>query len=559
MKRSTEIEVLASRGRPLAVGKYRVLAELGRGGMANVYLAVIRGPGGVGKLVVLKALLAELASEPEAVAMFLDEARLATQLNHANVVQTYEVGTEGERHVIVMEYLEGQSLSAVLQRADAQGQPLPRELHLRILLSVLDGLHYAHEVKGYDGAALALVHRDVSPQNVFVCYDGQVKVLDFGIAKAATSAVHTATGLLKGKMAYMPPEQMSGSNIDRRADVFAVGCMLWGMAAGRKLWKDVPNVRIFRKVMNGEIPSPRTVNSLCDEELERITMKALAPDPEARYATALALHEDLERYAERFERAKSKSLGAFVAGLFPDTRRELKQLIDRQLAALSAQGDDAHSSMSTRTEGQRTHLAASVDVPSLGPSTGTGSRSQTQPPAKHGKTLVVAAGALLAAASFLLFRQTHGKIDAEAGSAHHAATEGVSTPQSSAPTAIVLEAQPAEATLTLDGEQLMGNPVTKLLPRDERVHRLAVVANGHIAVTREFVVEAPATISVVLVKTEAPLRVANADGDNARKGKRVVGSLRPASVPATTPKAPNCTEAFFIDATGTRRVRPECL
>lgn len=557
MKRSSEIEVLASSSRPLAVGKYRVLAELGRGGMANVFLAVIRGPGGVGKLVVLKALLPDLASEPEAVAMFLDEARLAMQLNHANVVQSYEVGTEGERHVIVMEYLEGQTLSAVLRKGEAEGQPLPRQLHLGILLSVLDGLHYAHELNGYDGAALSLVHRDVSPINVFVCYDGQVKLLDFGIAKAATSAAQTATGLLKGKMAYMPPEQMADSNIDRRADVFAVGCMLWGLAAGRKLWKDVPNVRIFRKVMNGEIPSPRAVNPSCDEELERITMKALAPDPEQRYATALAFHEDLERYADRFERAKSKGLGAYVAALFPDARRELKQLTDRQLAALSARGDDSHSSVSIRTEDQRTHLSASLDVSAPQPSNSTLSRSQTPPTAKHGRTLVIVAGGLCAAASLLLLRQTYRASDAEAALRRQAENQGVNTAQPSTPAAIVLEAQPADATLSLDGEQLMGNPVTKLLPRDDRVHRLGVVANGHIAVTREFMVEAPATISVVLVKPEVTTRVTSSNSDSGRKGKPLVATIRP--VPASTPKAPNCTEAFFIDVTGTRHIRPECL
>src|SRR5690242_1409927 len=164
---NNEADALTFERPTMRVGRYRILSELGRGGMSNVYLAVARGPGGVNKLVVLKALLPDLSTEPYALAMFLDEARLAAQLNHPNVVQTYEVGTESDRHVIVMEYLEGQSLSATVRRAEQLGAPLSLALHLRVIISVLEGLHYAHELKAYDGAPLLLVHRDISPQNVF--------------------------------------------------------------------------------------------------------------------------------------------------------------------------------------------------------------------------------------------------------------------------------------------------------------------------------------------------------------------------------------------------------
>ncbi|HEY5372930.1 MAG TPA: serine/threonine-protein kinase, partial [Polyangiaceae bacterium] len=212
--------------------KYRVLSELGRGGMANVSLAVTRGPGAVSKLVVLKALLPDLATEPDALTAFLEEARLAAQLNHGNVVQTYEVGTQGDQHVIVMEYLEGQTLGDVIRRGTVTGNPLSLAFQLRIIISVLEGLQYAHELCAYDGLPLMLVHRDVSPQNVFVTYDGQVKVLDFGIAKAKSSTINTATGMIKGKISYMSPEQMFSEGVDHRADVYSVGCMLWAAAAG---------------------------------------------------------------------------------------------------------------------------------------------------------------------------------------------------------------------------------------------------------------------------------------------------------------------------------------
>ncbi len=333
---------------PQVVGKYRVLCELGRGGMANVFLAVTRGAGGVNKLVVLKALLPELASEADALAMFLDEARLAAQLNHGNVVQTYEVGEEGARHVIVMEYLEGQALASILRRA---GETFPLALHLRVIVHVLEGLHYAHELRGYDGQRLELVHRDVSPQNVFVTYDGRAKVLDFGIAKAATSTTHTATGMVKGKIAYMSPEQMSGENVDRRADVYSVGCMLWAAAAGRKLWKDVPDAHILRDVMNGAVSSPKSVNPRCDAELDRIVMKALAKDPQDRYASALELQADLERYCDAANMPdRPRDLARFVCTLFASERDELRSRVERDLSLLATGGGFGPAEVPTRSK-----------------------------------------------------------------------------------------------------------------------------------------------------------------------------------------------------------------
>jgi serine/threonine-protein kinase len=185
----------SSRTMVRSVGRCRILAELGHGGMANVYLAVQHGQGGFNKLVVLKALRPELAVEPT-LSMFLDEARVAAQLNHANVVQTYEVGSHNDRHVIVMEYLEGQSFSQLLRQATATGLVIPLAVRVRILINALEGLHYAHDLCAYDGTRLDLVHRDISPQNIFVTYAGHVKVLDFGIAKAASSSTDTEAGVV---------------------------------------------------------------------------------------------------------------------------------------------------------------------------------------------------------------------------------------------------------------------------------------------------------------------------------------------------------------------------
>src|SRR6185436_17380332 len=214
------------------VGKYRIIALLGQGGMASVFLSVVPGPVGVNKLLVVKLLREEVSHDEDFVAMFVNEARLAARLNHANVVQTYEVGVEGRQHYLAMDYLDGQPLHAVLRKAGRSGVPL--EVQVRILAEALAGLHYAHTLRDFDGTDLRVVHRDVSPQNIFVNYDGQVKVVDFGIAKAAGAASNTQSGVFKGKLSYVAPEQAGGDLVDARADVFSVGVMLWEAIARKR-------------------------------------------------------------------------------------------------------------------------------------------------------------------------------------------------------------------------------------------------------------------------------------------------------------------------------------
>jgi len=212
------------------LGKYRLIAELGHGGMAEVFLAVAQGPAGFNKLTVIKQIRPQLADDPEFLSMFLDEARLAARLNHPQIVQTNEVGHEANRYFIAMEYLEGQPLNRVVNRVGRERFPLA--MHIGLLADTLAGLHYAHDLTDYDGTPLEVVHRDVTPHNIFITYEGQVKVVDFGIAKAMNSSSETKTGVLKGKVAYMAPEQARGEKVDRRADVFSVGVMLWEAAVG---------------------------------------------------------------------------------------------------------------------------------------------------------------------------------------------------------------------------------------------------------------------------------------------------------------------------------------
>ncbi len=320
-------------------GKYRLIAELGHGGMAEVFLAIASGPAGFNKLVVLKQIREQLAEDPEFLAMFLDEARLAARLNHPNVVQTNEVGEDGRRYFIAMEYLEGQPLNRVVQRLAKDGR-LTLAMHVRILIDALAGLHYAHELTDFDGTSLQVVHRDATPHNIFVTYAGQVKVVDFGIAKALGSSAETRTGVLKGKISYMSPEQALGEKVDRRADVFAVGIMLWEALAGRRPFKGHNDVVILQKLVAGEIPSPGTVRDDIPELLEAICMKALAHDREERFATAEDMQRALEAALEKLgERPQLRAVGDLVTRAFADERLRLRGVIEAQMASLRASGE----------------------------------------------------------------------------------------------------------------------------------------------------------------------------------------------------------------------------
>src|SRR5580704_8184150 len=274
------------------IGRYRIVAELARGGMGIVHLAVSQGPGGFNKLLVVKELKPELARDETYVAMFLDEARLAARLAHPNIVQTLEVGSEGSRHYMVMEYLDGRSLHRTIRRfRDSGGFPVGA--HLRVLAESLLGLHHAHELVDFDGQPLDIVHRDVSPLNVFVTFDGQTKIIDFGIAKSVDSSLETKTGVLKGRVAYMAPEQAWGHEVDRRCDVYSAGVMIWEAAAGRRLWPGMGDVEILARLLREPPPTLCTVRPDAPEDLEAICARAMEKRPEERYSSTAELLEDL--------------------------------------------------------------------------------------------------------------------------------------------------------------------------------------------------------------------------------------------------------------------------
>ncbi len=319
-----------------AFGKYRPIAELGRGGMAVVYLAASQGPRGFSKLVVIKQLKEEFTSDTEFASMFVDEARLAARLNHPNIVQTYEVEEQAGKFFIVMEYLEGQPLSQVRTRLARLGAPL-RDHQVRVLCDVLDGLHHAHELTDYDGTPLNVVHRDVSPHNVIITYGGDAKLVDFGIAKAADSTSQTRTGVIKGKLAYMAPEQAFGKPVDRRADIFSIGVILWEAITGRRMWKGNAEGAIAHRLSVGEIPKITEFIPEPPPMLQTICERSLATRASDRYSTAAAMRQDLEHYlASIAPKPTARDLGAIVVQAFSEERARIAGLVEKQMKVLRA-------------------------------------------------------------------------------------------------------------------------------------------------------------------------------------------------------------------------------
>jgi serine/threonine-protein kinase len=371
-----------------AMGKYQLIAELGHGGMAQVFLARATGPAGFNKLVVLKQIRPQFAEDPEFLSMFLDEARLAARLNHPNVVQTNEVGEDLGRYFISMEYLEGQPLNRVLTRLGAKGEGPDRlsvQQALLILVDTLAGLQHAHELCDFDGRALEVVHRDMSPHNVFITYAGQVKVVDFGIAKALSSSAETRTGVLKGKIGYMAPEQAMGERVDRRADIFSCGMLLWEMLTGRRMFKGVPDVAALQRIVTGELPTVRSVMPEVPERLEQITMKALARSREDRYASAAEMGADVEAaLAELGPRGTLRDVGRLVEKTFESDRLRIKQLVEEHHAGAHTLDEATSNTFGPggTGSGRRSRLPQ-LDAPL----TETGSsmrptRRDTQPPAE---------------------------------------------------------------------------------------------------------------------------------------------------------------------------------
>jgi serine/threonine protein kinase len=313
--------VATAEGLPTRLGKYEILSSLASGGMARIYIARMTGIGAFERHVVIKMILPERAHDYTSVQMFLDEARLAASLNHQNVAQVFEVGQEEGVHYLAMEYVHGQDLRALLAKAGSEGTRVPLELALTVVSGAAAGLHHAHDRRSHDGVPMGIVHRDVSPSNIMIGYDGAVKLLDFGIAKATMRSIETQSGIIKGKFAYMSPEQCRGRDVDRRSDVFSLGIILYEVTTQHRCFRADSDFDTMHRIVTGDVVQPTRLVLGYPPALEAIVLKALAVDPDERYASAGDLLEAMEGFAASLRMSLSMmSLGRFMRDMFGDVQ-----------------------------------------------------------------------------------------------------------------------------------------------------------------------------------------------------------------------------------------------
>ncbi|MBX3039515.1 MAG: serine/threonine protein kinase [Bdellovibrionaceae bacterium] len=308
-------------------GKYILLEKLAAGGMAEIYLAKSLGAQGVNKFLAVKRILPQFCENPEFKEMFREEAKLSVNLRHSNVVPIFDFGEERNQFYIVMDYVEGRNLRQILNELKRQQIQFSVEQIAYVIREAAAGLDHAHRcIDGSTGRPLNIIHRDISPQNVMISFDGEVKIIDFGIAKAETQMEATKAGTLKGKFGYMSPEQADGQNIDVRTDIFSLGIVLWELLANDRLFTASSEAAILRKIRDCQVPSIRKINPNVPPELEKIVNKVLAKDPNLRYQTAAALHKDLNRFLNtQFPDFNSQDFAVFIKNAFAQSYQESKR------------------------------------------------------------------------------------------------------------------------------------------------------------------------------------------------------------------------------------------
>lgn len=304
-----------------AYGQYVLVRKLAEGGMAEIFLAKRLGADGFERNVVIKRMLASLSGLPEFVEMFRDEARLAAKLSHPNIVQIQDLGFTDGCYYICMEYLPGEDFSTTVRTASFRGEYVPVPLVMRVLADAARGLHYAHDFSDESGRRLNIVHRDISPSNLYVTYEGQVKVLDFGISKYESRQAQTRTGVVKGKYIYMAPEQAQGGKVDRRADIFALGVSLYEALTHVRPFARDNDLAVLNALLAGDYQPPRELRPDLPPELEMVVLRAMAYDPDERYATAAEFADDLEHLLSREpQRTTGAQLAAYLRSSFGEER-----------------------------------------------------------------------------------------------------------------------------------------------------------------------------------------------------------------------------------------------
>lgn len=309
-------------------GEYKIIKKIATGGMAEVFLAKRVGMKGFEKLLAIKRILPQFAENEEFIAMFIDEAKLASKLNHRNIVQIYDFGSQQDSYYIALEYIFGKDLRSILKKSKERGERLPLAQCAYIITEAAKGLEYAHTLKDLFGKSLQIIHRDISPQNILISYEGEVTLADFGIAKAASKSTETRAGVLKGKILYMSPEQAWGKPIDRRSDLYSLGVVLYEMVTNRKIFDADSEFSMLEKVRNAEVEFPPDVFANLPRDFLQIIKRALEKNPESRYQSAHEMRVDLENYLlTTQERLNEKTISDYLKRLFREEIEEERKIL----------------------------------------------------------------------------------------------------------------------------------------------------------------------------------------------------------------------------------------
>lgn len=501
--------------------------EIAAGGMAAVHLARLRGEAGFSRTIAAKRLHPQYARDPDFVAMFLDEARLASRVRHPNVVTTLDVVSENGEALLVMEYVSGESLSRLFRGVKPNRLPLP--VTLAIMTGVLHGLHAAHEATAETGQPLAIVHRDVSPQNIMVGVDGVPRILDFGVAKAVQRSQTTREGQLKGKLSYMPPEQLRRDVVDRRSDVYSAAVVLWEALTGERLFEAQSEAHVVMNVLNKEVPPPSTVVPEIPHAIDAIVLRGLARDPEQRFQSAREMAIALERCG--VAAAPASLVGETVEAVASTTLAGRS----RRVAEIERASDQGIPSAADSIRRMSASMPTLVDDEAPQSSAGDYATSASLPqksgiPPKSNTTLVVALAlfALLAVVGGVVFLKK-GVTSSPTSATASAATPSSSSASASAPPEpLPFDPTPAiaaQATTAATATPSPPSPIVSSTPPSS-----------------------PTTTSAATTAAKTP----SAPAAPPKAAPRPTAKPDPAA-------SDRCKPPYTIDAAGIRHIKPECM
>jgi serine/threonine protein kinase len=556
---------------PRIVGRYALFDEIAAGGMATIHLGRLVGPVGFARTVAIKSLHPQFARDPEFVESFLDEARLASRIQHPNVVSTVDVVTTEGEVFLVMEYVAGESLAKLVRSALKKGMEIPPSIALSILAGMLHGLHATHEARNEKREPMNIVHRDVSPQNILVGLDGISRVLDFGVAKAAMRAQATRDGQMKGKLSYMSPEQLNSREVDRRTDVFAAGIVAWECLVGRRLFAGSDPGEVLAKVLTLDIPSPREVSLSVPEPISVAIMRALEREPDRRWATArefaICLEQSgtlaaghrvgewVEEHAtdalrERQRRVTAVESATIDLALDPATQTISERPIQRPVSMPAQLRLESSEPVDFSNAGSSTTQAANLTVTSPSP-------ALPEAPGRHG-WLALAFGAILLVTAGGVYLWSRGMPERSVGfkTAQLPELAGASEPPVTAepPTRIAADG-PAAASKPTETTALAATPAAEPAgPADAGAPQAEALVPPPVAKVSE--VEKRTTKEKERRGWRGPVKSPKARG-KARPTAGAKATPRPGE--ADKAKSADCTPPFVVDASGIKRAKPECL